>query len=351
VSQGHEVHFLVGETKRTDIPNIHSLSQNIKVSFNGNRMSIPLGGSKRKIKALLAAEDFDVLHVQVPYHPLLAGRIIRAASPSTVVFGTFHVAPYSSLVTFATKLLAWWSRPSLKRFDAMVSVSTAAVGFVQQTYGIHTDVLPNVIDYQRFANGVAMPQYTDDKLTVLFLGRLVERKGCLTLLRAIAALQSDGNEYPQYRVVICGGGPLEASLKAYVEHQKLESIVEFAGRISEEDKPNYLASADIAAFPSSGGESFGIVLAEAMANGNTAVLGGDNPGYRSVLGARPEQLFSTKDPDELASKLADLLLHEDVRQQAASWGKQQAAQYDVETVGAELVNLYQTVAPNSRKAA
>src|SRR6478735_2430619 len=136
VGQNHEVHFLVGETERTDIPHVHSLSRNFKVSFNGNHLSIPFGGSKRKIKALLQHEKFDVLHVQVPYHPLLAGKIIRNAAPQTVVFGTFHVAPYSSLVTLGAKLLGVWSKPSLKRFNTIVSVSDAAVVFAKQTFGI-----------------------------------------------------------------------------------------------------------------------------------------------------------------------------------------------------------------------
>ncbi len=344
-SQGHEIHYLVGETKRTDIPNVHSLSRNVHVKFNGNRLSIPFGGSKRQIRDLLESEQFDVLHVQVPYHPLLAGRIINAAGADTVVFGTFHVAPYSSFVTLATHLLGVWSRPTLKRFNKIVSVSPAAAELARRTFHVKTEILPNVFDYQRFHKALPLPQYDDDVKTIVFLGRLVPRKGCMQLLQAINQLSDSG----AYRVVICGAGPLESELKAYAKQHELDEKVEFVGRISEEDKPRYLASADIAVFPSSAGESFGIVLIEAMASGRAAVLGGDNPGYRSVLGTRPEQLFSTKSPTELANKLQALLSDDESRKAAADWGEQESEQYDVATIGAKLVDLYRAVAPKGHE--
>lgn len=346
-SKGHEVHYLVGQTTRTDIPRVHSLSRNVTVRFNGNGMSIPLWGSKRRIRRVLAAENFDVLHVQVPYHPLMAGRIIRAAGPNTAVFGTFHIAPYSPFVTLATRVLGWWSRPSLRRFNKIVSVSPAAADLARRTFGVDTEVVPNVFDYPRFHTAQPMPELDDGKKNIVFLGRLVPRKGCQLLLEAVAALRSD-EAFTQLRVIVCGGGPLEGALRNYVRQQNLEDIVVFAGRVSEADKPRYLASADIAVFPSSGGESFGIVLIEAMASGRAAVLGGDNPGYRSVLGKRPEQLFSTKDVQELTERLQQLLHNDAARRTAAQWGMHESAQYDVTKIGQKLVSMYEQVAPNSR---
>lgn len=345
VSQGHQVHYLVGETKRSDIPNVHSMSRNIHVKFNGNRLSIPFGGSKKKIRALLHTEQFDVLHVQVPYHPLLAGRIIKAAGPGTVVFGTFHVAPYSAFVTVATHLLGLWSRPTLKRFNNIVSVSPAAADLARRTFHVETKIVPNVFDYQRFHDAQPLPQYDDGIKTIVFLGRLVPRKGCMQLLQAVNLLP----EVPAFRVVVCGGGQLESELKAYASLHNLSDKVQFVGRVSEEDKPRYLASADIAVFPSSAGESFGIVLIEAMASGRAAVLGGDNPGYRSVLGARPDQLFDTSSPEELASKLQDLLTDDSARMAAANWGEHDSEQYEVAKVGATLIEMYQSIAPKDSK--
>ena len=352
-SQGHEVHYLVGQTTRTDIPNVHSMSRNIKVAFNGNRLSIPLWAPLKRVRSVLRAEAFDVLHVQVPYHPLMAGRIIKAAPASTTVFGTFHVAPYSKQVTAGAWLLGRWSAwsGSLKRFNGMVSVSSAAVDLARDAFGIQTEVVPNVFDYPRFHNAEPLPKYNDDIRTIVFLGRLVKRKGCLTLLQAALKLVTDGRKYPAFRVVVCGGGPLEASLRDYVTRNKLADIVEFAGRVSEDDKPRYLASADIAAFPSSSGESFGIVLLEAMASGKAAVLGGDNPGYATVLGNRPSQLFKAKDADDLAGKLSERLTDEKLRSADALWGMQECEQYDAASVGAKLLELYREVAPKPESAA
>lgn len=351
--EGHEVHYLVGETSRNDIPNVHVMSKNVRVTFNGNRLSIPLWAPLKRVREVLRDEQFDVLHVQVPYHPLMAGRIIKAAPRSTAVFGTFHVAPYSKLATAGSWALGKWSRwsGSLGRFDGMVSVSSAAVQLARQTFGLHTEVVPNVFDFKRFHDATPLPAYDDDVVTILFLGRLVQRKGCLTLLQAVNKLKGDGRTYPPFRVVICGGGPLDTQLHDYVERNQLNEVVEFAGRVSEADKPRYLASADIAAFPSSSGESFGIVLLEAMASGRAAVLGGHNPGYATVLGDKPEQLFSPKDADALAQKLSERLLNEQLRQTEAAWGAEECEQYDAGRVGAKLLQMYRDVAPISRNGA
>lgn len=342
--QGHEVHFLVGETRRSDIPHVHSLSKNFTVQFNGNKLTIPLWGRTKQIRKVLQREQYDILHVQVPYHPLMAGRIIKHAPAKTSVVGTFHVAPYSPFVTAMTYLLGLWSRPTLKKFDRMISVSTAAQAFCAKTYRLQTEVLPNVFDYERFSSAQPLPQYDDNVLTIVFLGRLVPRKGCMRLLEAVYDVRQLSKDLPTFRVVICGAGQLEHVLKKYVTDHGLDDVVEFAGRVSEDDKPRYLASADIAAFPSSGGESFGIVLTEAMASGKAAVLGGDNPGYRTVLGGRPEFLFETADNVMLTKKLEWLLTSEHDRKDAAAWAKAESKQYDVEVVGQKLVALYQSVA-------
>lgn len=340
-SQGHEVHYLVGQTKRTDIPNVHSLSRSVSVRFNGNNGSIPLAARRRKLRQFLAAESFDVLHVQMPHHPLLAQRLVLAAGPQTAVIGTFHVAPYNRLVTSGNKVLGRWLRPSLRRFDKIVSVSPAAAAFARETFHIETAVLPNVIDYRRFHEAKPLSQY-DDKvtLTILFLGRLVPRKGCQLLLEAVA-LVNDMPSVPAFRVVICGKGPLEAKLRQFVTRHQLGALVSFVGFVSEADKPQYYASADISVFPSSGGESFGIVLLEAMAGGHATILAGDNPGYRSVMAPQPELLFAAKDARILAQKLVYYLNHGSDRLAMQAWAARYAKTFDVQLVGVQLLDIYQ----------
>jgi len=195
----------------------------MSVRFNGNRMSMPLPVKKSEITALLSTEKFDVLHVQVPYSPLLAHRVIMAAPPQTAIIGTFHIAPNSALVSSATRLLATVSRPSLKRFDTMFSVSKAAEEFAKRTYGIKTEILPNVVETSRFSSAEKFVEFAD-KPTIVFLGRLVPRKGCQILLEAVRDIVNNGAPIP-FRVVICGRGPLEQSLKSFVSSHRLETYV------------------------------------------------------------------------------------------------------------------------------
>lgn len=347
-SQGHEVHYLVGQTVRQDVPHVHSLSRNLKVSFNGNRLSIPLPASRRRLKALLDREQYDVLHIQTPYSPWLAHRLILAAGPRTALFGTFHIVAYSKFVHLATRGLAWWTRRSSRRFDTMFSVSTAAQAYAQATYGLPSTVLSNVVDYQRF-HGAPPNKSRQAGLQILFLGRLVPRKGCQVLLAAIAELVVTRPALPAFTVMICGTGPLAASLKDYARTSGIADFVEFVGFVSEADKPSYYASADIAVFPSSGGESFGIVLIEAMANGHSAVLAGDNSGYRSVMCDHPELLFDPKDVHGLAAKLETYLTDAPTRQAAAAWGEHYSRQFDTAVVGTQLVAAY-TLALQKRRA-
>ncbi len=338
-AQGHSVHYLVGQTTRQDIAGLHSLSRNIAVRFNGNRLSIPLPTRRGALRKLLATEQFDVLHVQTPYSPFMGGQLINLAKPTTAVIGTFHILPNSLLSSIGNRLLGLWCYRSLKRFDTMLSVSPAAARFAQKTFHVSSDVSPNVIDYRRFASAQALEKYNDDTLTILFLGRLVPRKGCQVLVKAVALL-AGRTDLPKFRLVICGSGPLESALKREVQKAGLNNIVEFAGFVDEAIKPRYYASADLTVFPSSGGESFGIVLIEAMASGKAAVLAGNNPGYASVMAPQPGLLFDPHDVAGLSEYMALYLLDAKLRQKMADWGHSYSGKFDVEVVGPELVAIY-----------
>ena len=337
---GHQVHYLVGETKRTDIPRVHSLSRNIQAHFNQNRMSTPLPASKAKIKALLEKEDFDVIHVQMPYSPFLAGRIIKAAPKRAAVVGTFHIIPYSFKERLATRTLRLAVRRSIKRFDAIYSVSRPAQKFAKRSFKVKSSILPNVVALSHFQNGKKPRRYQDDKLNIVFLGRLVERKGCLHLLKALKYL-NDRNELQRIRVLIGGKGPLQPQLEKFARENRLKQHVKFLGFIDEDDKPNLLATADIAVFPSTGGESFGIVLIEAMAAGAKVVLAGKNPGYKAVMGGHKDQLIDPANTTAFAKSLKHFMDNFRARRHASLWQTEHVAQYDVRRVGQQLVESYQ----------
>jgi phosphatidylinositol alpha-mannosyltransferase len=278
----------------------------------------------------------------------MAQQVILAAPQQTVVVGTFHIMPHTRTEFRANWLLGILLRRSLKRFDACFAVSVAARDFMQETFKVGADVLPNVVDRTRFAKSAPRPEYDDKKLTIMFLGRLVPRKGCATLLEATRILKQKTN-IPPFRVVICGKGPLDAELKQFVKDELLEDLVTFTGFVSEEDKPSYVASADVMTFPSLGGESFGIVLIEAMASERPVVLAADNLGYHSVLGTNHDLLFPPGDPYELAKKLAEYLRDSAAREKILSWQKRYVRQFDVAVVGEQLINTYNRLLQAKRK--
>lgn len=347
---GHEVHYLVGETKRRDVGTVHSLGRTMAVRFNGNRLGTPLPASRQAIRSLLQAQQYDVLHVQMPYSPLLAGRVIAAAPQRTVVAGTFHILPYGRLARWGTWLLGRVLHASLRRFDRVYAVSSQAAVFASQAFGLKdVPVSPNVVDVARFAEAEPFDAYDDDVPTIVFLGRLVPRKGCQVLLQAVALLR-DEQPGRQFRVLVCGKGPMLEELRDFCRQHQLDEVVSFTGFVDESEKPRFVASADIMVFPSSGGESFGIVLIEAMASGRPLVLAGDNPGYRTVLAERSELLFDPRDAAGLAQRLARFLDDGNARRAAIDWQRQTVGRYDVARVAGELLSDYDELLLKKPKA-
>ncbi|HEU5004751.1 MAG TPA: glycosyltransferase family 4 protein [Candidatus Saccharimonadales bacterium] len=343
--QGHEVRYLVGETKLESWQGgkIYSLSKNYKVRFNGNRLTIPGPASRRQIKKILHEEKFDVLHVQVPYSPLLASRVIRLAPKNTVILGTFHIFPAGWLSQFGSRLLRIALANSKHRFDAMVSVSRASAEFARVAYGFKTEILPNAVDISKFRSHGAV-----SKSDIVFLGRLVGRKGCLELLKAVNILVKEPG-MSKIKVRVAGAGGLESMLKNYVKENKLGSNVEFFGFVSEEEKAKLLAGARLACFPALYGEAFGIVLIEAMAAGSGVVLGGDNPGYRSVLGEREELLVDPRDSEIFSQRLMSLLTNSKLAADLHTWQEQAVKQYDVNVVGRQIESIYHSLIANKNK--
>lgn len=344
--QGHDVHYLVGQTTRTDIPNLHVMSRNLHVKFNGNRMSMPLPTPRRRLKAFLGEQHFDVLHVQVPYSPFMAGRLIRAAPPDTAVVGTFHILPYSGWVTFANRLLAAMNHRSGKRFDQMLAVTAPARTFAREIYGYEVEVVPNPVRLSQFEN----VESSSDSTNIVFLGRLVPRKGALQLLEAVAYLRENHLYDGDFRVCIGGKGELMDRLTAFVQAHNLGDVVTLAGFVEESAKPAFLAAADMAVYPSLGGESFGIVLLEGMAAARGVVLAGNNPGYASVMQIYPDQLFNPLDTKAFAELLAWHLEHPAARARATELQHQYVRRFDITAVGAQLLDVYQRLLQSKAKA-
>lgn len=344
-AQGHDVHYIVGESSRTDIKNVHSVARNVKVTFNQNKLSIPLPASKKKLRQLLIELDLDVLHVQMPYSPFMAAKAVKLAPKKTVIVGTFHILPFSWLERHATRVLGVVLRKNLRIFDSFLAVSEPAQTFARESFGINAAVLPNVIDVALYQSKAEIRKTDNDNLTIVFLGRLVPRKGVQELILAIAALPVQVRE--RLRVKVGGKGPLLPYLIDLVARHKMQDVFEFVGFVAESDKPSFLGSADIAVFPALSGESFGIVLIEAMAAGAGVVVGGDNPGYRSVLSGWPEVLINPSDTASFAHKLKVLLEDADLRSRLHVEQQQAVYAYDIQSVGPRLLKIYENTSRQS----
>jgi len=341
-NQGHEVHYIAGQTDRKDIPHIFSLTHNITVRYNGNTLRTPLPASNRRLKAHLEKEQYDIIHVQMPYSPFYAAKVVKLAPASAKIIGTFHILPYGFSQDFATQGLGLYLRKNLRKFDKFLAVSEPARIFAKKAFGVEAEVLPNPVEVAVFKT--SEPKAASDCVQVVYLGRLVPRKGCLELLRAVHYMQKNKLATNPFYLNICGKGGQTAQLKEYVAKKNLESIVEFHGYVAEGAKPQILKNADIAVFPSYAGESFGIVLIEAIAAGSGVVLAGNNPGYRSVLGGIPECLVDTRNIGVLASHLAKLIDHPQSRQSIHAKQAKIVQQFDIQVVGSNLENIYRSLA-------
>ncbi|PID32246.1 glycosyl transferase family 1 [Candidatus Saccharibacteria bacterium] len=337
--QGHEVHYIVGQSARTDIANVHSVAWNVPVPFNGNRLTIPLWVSKRRIRQLFDAYDFDVLHVQMPYSPLMAHRVLRMAAPNVVRVGTFHILPNSRLVDYMTRCLRYVVRGSLRQLDLVYAVSDAAKQFADRAFCFSAEVLPNAIRLQPFLRAKPLPEY-EKSLNVVYLNRLVPRKGPHLLLQAIDYLVHDLAYKRRFKVLVCGKGEMDEELRSYITDHQLEDYVEMLGFVPEKTKARYLASADIAIYPSTGGESFGIVLLEGMAAARGVVLAGNNPGYSCVMKPFPDQLLDPTDTAKLAARIRTYLNNPTKRRDVVRAQRKLARQYDIDEIGEKLLQAY-----------
>ncbi len=347
---GHEVHYLVGETKRTDLPTLHSLAKNIRVQFNGNTLTVPLPTSKRKITWLLDELKLDVLHVQTPYSPFLGGRVLRLGHAKSVVISTFHIMANSRFVDVANHVLGVINRPTRKYIDLHVAVSEPAAMFAQRAYGYSCQVLANPFELDRFLVKNEATE-SDQEVQIVFLGRLVNRKGARHLLEAVAHLRKSSPGLPAFRVHIGGKGVQREELEQFVSERHLQEIVHFHGFVAEEDKVAFLAQADIAVFPSTSGESFGISLLEGMASARGVVLAGNNPGYASVMARSwSDQLFDPKNTAEFAHVLEKYIRSPKERALAAKRQKKHTRQFDVRVVGPKLLNLYEAALKKRKNA-
>jgi phosphatidyl-myo-inositol alpha-mannosyltransferase len=335
--RGHRVECLVGDSaiEEVDGLRVRSLARNVGVRFNGNSLSMPIWSRKRALEKALKVGCYDVIHVQVPYSPLMAGRLVRRADPGCAVIGTYHVASERLGPSFGALLLTLLELPSAPRFDEVFGVSPVASEFARRWSRMDVArVVPNMVDLAAISQASA--KRAGAKFDVVFVGRLVKRKGLQELINAVGLL--DQSRSRPTRMAIVGDGPLRQQLQHHVRCLGLDDRIIFMGRVDDQLKFAMLARARVACFPSLFGESFGVVILEALAAGAEVVLGGDNRGYRCLLDG--EGLVDPRDTSAFADALRRLLDDGRVRRRLGARQRESLARYDAERVIDEVLDVY-----------
>ena len=336
-SRGFEVSVLAPADDDTPLPPyVVPAGRAVPVPYNGSVARVSFGPlSAARVRRWLREGEFDVLHVHEPTTPSLSLLACWAATGAIVA--TFHTANLRSRAMLAAYPIL---EPALEKIGARIAVSEAARRTLVAHVGGDAVLIPNGVFVDRFASGPPEPSWQGDGGTVVFIGRLDEpRKGLPTLL---AAMEHVVAERPGVRLLVAGRGDADEVLEEVPP--AVRTAVTFLGVVTEQDKVRLLRSADVYVAPNLGGESFGIVLVEAMAAG-VPVLASDLDAFREVLdGGRVGALFPTGDVTRLGEALCALLddpARRDALHAAASaWVRR----FDWDTVTSDLLAVYETVA-------
>lgn len=291
-------------------------------------------GLNDEIDRVLEAYKFDVLHFHEPGVPMLSRQML--ARSNTVNVATFHAAFPETIVgrTFA-RVAAPYIKPLLKYIHEYVAVSEAAAEYITQLTEEPVAIIPNAIDLKHFTTPRKRDDSSDHK-TIFYVGRLESRKGVNYLLKAFKVLH---DKRPNVSLVIAGAGPDRDKLESLARNLNLQDVT-FLGYISDKEKLDYLHSSDLFCAPSPYGESFGLVLLEAMATGLVTVAG-NNPGYRSVLtGVGSISLVNPREAADFAHRLDLMLLENDLRKLWRDWAKDSIKQYSTEVIVNQYEELY-----------
>lgn len=308
------------------------------VNFNQTRFEVSFAGrhERRTMRELLRREAFDVLHFHTVWTPLLPFQILRASTSANVA--TFHDTPPETLGGRLTRrAFRALSRRLAPRLEAMIAVSAAPAAHLVAAPERPLHILPPCTDLSPYFAGAApVAALRDERVNILYLGRLDRRKGVYQLLQAYRRLSREARPV---RLILAGGGEEMPELRRIIAAEGLAEVV-VLGPVEEAEKPRIYASADIFCSPALHGESFGIVLVEAMASGKPVVAAA-NSGFRTVLtGEAARFLAPPGDVEALAGRLRLLIGDEDLRRRMGAWGREQARQYDCARVVPQLVEIY-----------
>ena len=335
IGLGHEVSVLAPADEDAELPPyVVPAGRAVPLPYNGSVARIAFGPvSTARVRRWLSRGQFDVLHVHEPMTPSLS--LLAVLSARGPVVATFHTSiTRSRALSAAQGLLQMVS----EKITARIAVSELA----RRTQVEHLDggavEIPNGVAVAKFASAAPLPGWPGEGGSLGFLGRFTEPRKGFTLLRT--AFVTLARERAGLRLLVAGPGDPDDLYGEFPAD--LRDRVVFLGRVSEQDKARMLRSVDVYVAPNTGGESFGMILTEAMAAG-VAIAASDLDAFRRVLdGGRTGALFPTGDVDALTASLRDLLDDPERRDELAERAQVAVAAFDWPIVANRVLEVYAT---------
>jgi phosphatidyl-myo-inositol alpha-mannosyltransferase len=339
--RGHHVSVLAPSSSHVKLPEyVVSGGKAVPIPYNGSVARLRFGpATHRMVKRWLADGAFDVLHLHEPNAPSLSMLALNIAEGPIVA--TFHTSTTKSLTLSVFEPLL---RPMHEKIVGRIAVSDLARRWQMEALGSDAVEIPNGVDVASFASAPRLEGYPRAGKSILFLGRFDEpRKGMAVLLRALPTLVK---RFPDIEILIVGRGD-EDELRE--EAGKLATHLRFLGQVDDAQKASAMRSADVYCAPHIGGESFGIVLVEAMAAG-TAVVASDLDAFRRVLAdGAAGRLVPVDDAGALADGLIEVLGSDAVREHYIEAATEAVRLYDWSVVARQIMRVYETVAGSGTK--
>ena len=332
IAKGHFVSVLAPVIDEEKIPDyVVSAGKPIAIPYNGAVARVLFGPiAFARVRQWISSGEFDLLHLHEPAIPSISLLACWAADGPMV--GTFHAAAKRQKAIFAIGPIL---EPVIEKLSARIAVSEAARLTLTEHLDTDAVVVPNGIYAKRYSDGKIQEKWSGN--TLGFIGRFEEpRKGLSVLLEALPIIARFA---PDVRVLVAGPGDSKDVFEAI--DPQLRPRFEFLGRITEEEKADFLTSIALYVAPNTGGESFGIILAEALAGG-AAVIASDIPAFESLLGAGAYgALFPSENSQELAKIVIELLRNPQKRRALASAGKNYAQRFDWDVVAEDIFSIYE----------
>ncbi|WP_199434868.1 glycosyltransferase family 4 protein [Qaidamihabitans albus] len=334
LSRGHRVSVLAPADEDAELPEfVHPAGRALGIPYNGSVARLQFGPvSYARVRRWIRENSFDVLHLHEPAAPSLSLLALKVADGPIVA--TFHTStPRSRTLSAFQPVL----RPLLEKVTARIAVSALARRVQVEHLGGDAVEIPNGVDVPFFAAARPLEGYPREGGTIGFVGRFTEsRKGMGVLLDALRSLAP---ELPGLRLLVVGRG--EADTLRRQAGPGLADRIDLLGQVDDETKARALRSVDIYCAPNIGGESFGMILTEALAAG-TPVVASALDSFRRVLDdGRAGVLTPAGDAGALATALRELLADPPRRERLAAAGRERVAMFDWGTVVTQVLRVYE----------